>query len=144
MLLKLISVYTDSIEDRNDLYQEILLNAWKSVQTFRNESKFSTWLYQVALNTLLTFNRRKKPVTYHNAMEEYTIPVAPQTDGREEIQQLYMAIKQLTETDRAIIVLHLEGYDNMEIAGMTGIKTNYVGVKLFRIKNQLQTILKSA
>ncbi|MFD1255298.1 RNA polymerase sigma factor [Mucilaginibacter terrae] len=143
MMIKLIGLYAYSVEDRNDLYQEILLNAWKGVNHFRHEAKFSTWLYQVALNTLLTFNRKKKPLIYHDAMEDFIIPVAPQTDSREEIQQLYTAIRQLTKTDRALIILHLEGYDNQEIAAMIGIKPNYVGVKLFRIKNQLQTLLQT-
>lgn len=144
LILKLIGMYAFSTEDRNDLYQEILLNAWKGIHHFRRESKFSTWLYQVALNTILTFNRKKKSVSYHDSMEDFIVPVAPQSEKREEVQQLYNAIRQLQETDRAIITLHLEGYDNPEIAEMMGISNNYLGVKLYRIKNQLQVLLKSA
>lgn len=143
MILKLISLYANSFEDRNDLYQEILFNAWKSIQSFQGKSKFSTWLYQVALNTILTFNRkRKKPISYHDAMEDLIVSVPPQTDKGEDIQRLYQAIRQLSETDRVIITLNLEGYDNPEIADILGITSNYIGVKLYRIKNQLQTLLK--
>src|SRR6478672_2411632 len=106
MILKLISLYAYSIDDRNDLYQEILLNAWKSIQSFQGKSKFSTWLYQVALNTILTFNRKnKKPISYHDTMEDLIVPVAPQSEKREDIQRLHQAIRKLNETDRVIITL---------------------------------------
>ncbi|MDA9555173.1 sigma-70 family RNA polymerase sigma factor [Pelobium sp.] len=143
LIIKLIGMYAYSAQDRNDLYQEILLNAWRGVHHFRKESKFSTWLYQVALNTILTYNRKKKLVSYHDTLEEFVIPVSPQSEKKEEVQQLYLAIRQLKETDRAIVMLHLEGYDNPEIADIMGISNNHVGVKLYRIKNQLQEILKS-
>lgn len=143
MILKLISLYAYSIDDRNDLYQEVLFNAWKSISSFQGKSKFSTWLYQVALNTILTFNRKnKKPISYHDTMEDLIIPISPQTEKREDVQRLHQAIRQLNETDRVIITLNLEGYDNPEIADILGITSNYIGVKLYRIKNQLQTLLK--
>ena len=144
LILKLIGLYAYSLNDRNDLYQEILMNAWKGLPNFRNESKFSTWLYQVALNTILTANRKTKPLSYHEAMEDFIIPVMPQTEQREDIRHLYAAIRRLPEIDRAVITMHLDGYGNQEIAGLLGIKPNYVGVKLSRIKTQLQHILNEA
>lgn len=90
LILKLIGVYAYSINDRNDLYQEILLNAWKSIRSFKGESKFSTWLYKVALNIILTYNRNsKKPIGYYDTMEELIVPVAPNTERREDIQRLH-------------------------------------------------------
>ena len=77
-------------------------------------------------------------------MKDFILPVAPQSEKREEVQQLYKAIRRLMETDRAIITLHLEDYDNPEIAEMMGISSNYLGIKLYRIKNQLQVLLKIA
>jgi RNA polymerase sigma-70 factor (ECF subfamily) len=142
LILKLIGLYAYSADDRNDLYQEILLNAWRGIGSFRQEAKFSTWLYQVALNTIFTANRKKKPVSYHDSLESFNVPVAAQAEANQDIQHLYAAIRQLAETDRALVTLHLEGYDNGEIANMLGIKPNYVGVKLYRIKDQLQTLLK--
>jgi len=142
LLLKLIALYAYSISDRNDLYQEILLNAWRSIGSFRHEAKFSTWLYQVALNTIFTANRKQQKISYHDSLENFNLIQAGNFEANEDIQHLYMAIRQLNETDRAIITLHLEGYDNPEIANILGIKPNYVGVKLYRIKTQLQTILK--
>lgn len=119
------------------------MNAWKGVKSYKGESKFSTWIYKVGLNTILTYNRSyKKPISYKDDMEELVISIAPQTEKREDVQRLYLAIRQLSETDRIIITLNLEGYENPEIADILGISANYIGVKLFRIKNQLQTLLK--
>nr|WP_294947224.1 sigma-70 family RNA polymerase sigma factor [uncultured Mucilaginibacter sp.] len=142
LILKLIALYAYSLSDRNDLYQEILLNAWKGRAGFRKEAKFSTWLYQVAINTIFTANRKTKTISYSDAMEDFIIPVVPQTEQKEDVQRLYAAIRQLTAVDRVVITMHLEGYDNPEIADVLGIKANYIGVKLHRVKNQLQTILK--
>lgn len=143
LILKLIGLYAYSLADRNDIYQEVLYNAWRGINSFQGKSKFSTWLYQVALNTILTYNRTSKKTSLaNNDVEDLIVPVAPQTEKKEEVQRLYQAIRKLVETDRIIITLHLEGYDNPEIADILGISSNYVGVKLFRIKNQLQTFLK--
>ncbi len=143
LILKLIGLYAYSLADRNDIYQEILFNAWRGIKSFQGKSKFSTWLYQVALNTIFTYNRTsKKSSGKQNDIEDLIVPVAPQVEKREDVQRLYQAIRKLVETDRIIITLHLEGYENPEIADILGISANYVGVKLYRIKNQLQTFLK--
>jgi RNA polymerase sigma factor (sigma-70 family) len=142
LILKLIGLYAYSLSERNDLYQEILLNAWKGRNGFRKEAKFSTWLYQVAINTIFTANRKNKTISYMDTMEDFIIPVMPQTEQKEDVQRLYKAIRQLAEVDRVVITMHLEGYDNPEIADVLGIKANYTGVKLHRVKTQLQNILK--
>ncbi len=142
LILKLIGLYSYSLDDRNDLYQEILLNAWRGISGFRKEAKFSTWLYQIAVNTIFTANRKQGRVSYSDTIENFVIPVSPQTEQKEEVRRLYAAIRQLAEVDRLVITMHLEGYDNKEIAEVLGIKANYVGVKLHRVKSELQTILK--
>lgn len=143
LILKLIGLYAYSFSDRNDIYQEILFNAWRGIKSFQDKSKFSTWLYQVALNTIFTYNRTsKKTMGKISEIEDLIVPVAPQVEKREDIQRLYQAIRKLSEIDRIIITLNLEGYENPEIADILGISPNYVGVKLHRIKNQLQTFLK--
>ena len=60
---KLLYLYVDSKEDKRDMYQEIVLQAWRSIGRFRGDSKFSTWLYRVGLNTVMTFNRQEKKMT---------------------------------------------------------------------------------
>jgi len=136
---KVINLYVDATEDRQDLNQEILLQAWKSFGRFEGKSKFSTWLYRVSLNTVLTFSRKAK--------KEISLPAntGGQKSDEEKMEQkdlLYHAIKQLHEVDRMIITLHLEGYKNPEIAEITGLKTNHLNVKLHRIKNQIVSQLK--
>jgi RNA polymerase sigma-70 factor (ECF subfamily) len=108
LLMRLVHLYANDREEQRDLYQEVLFQAWKSWPKFRGESTRSTWLYRVALNTILT------------------------------AQRLYRAMRDLSEADRAIMALHLDGYSHPEIAELMGIASNHVGVKLFRIKQQLK------
>lgn len=135
IIYKLVNLYAIHEEDRKDLYQEILLQAWKSYDSFRGASAFSTWLYRIALNTILTAGRKRRPVMTDKIPEDAHVP-----DG-DERQRLYAAIRTLSETDRAIISLHLEGYDNKEVSQIMGISPNNTGVKLHRIKNQLSKLL---
>ncbi|MGB3183904.1 MAG: RNA polymerase sigma factor [Cyclobacteriaceae bacterium] len=133
---KLIYLYVDTAEDKKDLYQEVLFQAWKSIGTFRGKAAFSTWLYRVALNTILTFRRK---LTVHDPFEhdsEMNIS-DPQNERSDNSHRLMMAIRQLNDIDKTIITLHLEDYDNGEIAGITGLSKNNVAVKLHRIKDEL-------
>lgn len=140
ILYKIVNLYADDSETRKDLQQEILLQAWKSWPNFRGEAKFSTWLYRIGLNTALTMHRKNSIVHYREQVPEYrSIADSAREDAA---QRLYAAIRRLQETDRAIISLHLDGYDNGEISQMIGISPNHVGVKLHRIKQQLSTLLK--
>lgn len=133
---KVIRLYVDDPEDRKDLYQEIVGQAWKSFPTFRGEAKFSTWLYRISANTVLTYKRKtqqQQPLNEENQQQLYI----PENDANEQSQMLLAAIKKLPETDRLLISLHLDEYTNDEIAGMIGIAKNNVAVKLHRIKQQL-------
>jgi RNA polymerase sigma-70 factor (ECF subfamily) len=120
----------------------VLLQSWKAWASFRNESKFSTWLYRICLNTLLTQKRKKHPVEYKDSLEEIAPSVNNTSTEKEDIARLQAAIKKLPETDRAIISLNLDGYDNREVAEILGISNNHVAVKLHRIKQVLATYLK--
>lgn len=132
---KVIRLYIDNAEDQKDLYQEILLQAWHSFTRFDGRSKFSTWLYKVSLNTVLTF-RRKNDRLPTDELEKAAYKVIP-GEKNDDTELLLMAIKEMGETDRAIISLHLDGYENEEIADITGLTKNHVAVKLHRIKQQL-------
>ena len=144
LIYKLIRMYAYTEEDIKDSYQEILFQAWKGFPAFKGEAKFSTWLYRICLNTLLTQNRKqnvlKQSVALENSLELHSHH--NETDN-EHIKQLYFAIRQLKETDRAIISLHLDGYNHQEIAEIVGISANNVGVKIYRIKDQIGILLKS-
>lgn len=137
---KLIYLYVDTAEDKKDLYQEILFQAWKSIGTFRGKAAFSTWLYRVALNTILTFKRRQ---TVHSSLDgRVEITQEPKGERSDNSQRLMMAIRQLNDIDKTIITLHLEDYDNGEIADITGLSKNNVAVKLHRIKENLTNQLR--
>jgi RNA polymerase sigma-70 factor (ECF subfamily) len=137
IIRKLVGLYANSEEERKDLYQEILFQAWKGFSSFRGDSKFSTWLYRISLNTILTSQRKAGRVEYRETVDD--APLAEHHDAlkNENSRMLRMAIRQLPETERAIITLHLDGYANPEIAEIMGITPNNATVKLHRIKNQL-------
>ena len=141
IILKVIHLYADGQHDRDDLYQEILFQAWKAFAGFKGRSKFSTWLYKVSLNTALTY--RRKEFRRGDQREVFETDVVEHSEPKEQAkQQLLWAIKQLGEVDRMIILLHLEGYGNDEVAQMTGLTKNNVGVKLHRIKERLTKIIR--
>lgn len=141
IIFKVIRLYINHEEDEQDLFQEILFQAWKSYPRFDGRSKFSTWLYRVGLNTVLTFKRRPKMVTPHEDMASLNISAA-EKPFKDESESLYLAIRELNELDRMIITLHLDGYENEEVAEITGLTKNNVAVKLHRIKDGLIQKLK--
>jgi RNA polymerase sigma factor (sigma-70 family) len=141
---KVCSIYCDSEEDRRDLFQEILVQLWKSFPSFRNESKFSTWMYRVALNTAITSFKKdkrqpdKSGIPYENlqlAVEVYD------TSTEDQIRMLNSAVAQLTGIEKSIILLFLEDKKYEEIAEITGITQNYVRVKMNRIKKKLKLLM---
>lgn len=139
IIYKLVHLYAQSEEDKKDLYQETLLQAWKGFPFFRRESSFGTWLYRVSLNTIFTLQRRTSNVHYTDTTSlEDKLVTAPTDDA----ESLYKAIRTLPETERAIVSLHLDGYKNNEISELLGINGNAIGVKLHRAKKQLANLLK--
>ncbi|MBI1343457.1 MAG: sigma-70 family RNA polymerase sigma factor [Terrimonas sp.] len=143
IIYKVVQLYAVDPEEKKDLYQEIVLQCWKGWSSFRGESKFSTWLYRICLNTIFTAKRKKSRVEYREELPDVQKEQHRSLE-QEEKQQLYAAIRQLAETDRAIISLHLDGYSNNDIAAMMGISVNSTNVKLFRIRERLSKILKPA
>ena len=140
IIYKLVHLYANSEEDKKDLYQEILLQAWKAYSSFRGDAKFSTWLYRLCLNTIFTLQRKTNKIGYTDTLQyedQYSF-----TSPSDESERLYKAIRTLPETERAIVSLHLDGYDNKEISRFLGITPNLTGVKLHRAKQQLATLLK--
>ncbi|HEX4875047.1 MAG TPA: sigma-70 family RNA polymerase sigma factor [Chitinophagaceae bacterium] len=143
IIYKLVGLYVTDKEEKKDLYQEVLLQTWKAWPSFRGEAKFSTWLYRITLNTILTWQRKEKKMELRDDLENLSPAVPHKSLQQEEAQRLHWAIRRLAETDRAIISLSLEGFDNGEIADMLGISANHVAVKLHRIKQQLQNVLNT-
>ncbi len=136
---KVIGLYIDKAEDREDLFQEVLLQAWKSYPNFKGQAEFSTWLYKVALNTVLKFC--KKPKTEEGIPLEKLQNV--DNSPREDYEYLHTCIQQLEPIDRMLMTLHLDGYKNKEIAELTGMTQNHINVKIHRIKSKVVEQLKS-
>jgi len=136
---KVIGLYVDEEEDKRDLYQEVLLQAWKSYPNFKRASKFSTWLYKVSLNTVFSFTK-KRPKKKATELKE--IEVSNDTH-KEDYEILYAIIKSLNKVDRMIMTLHMEGYKNKEISEIMGMSENHLNVKIHRVKNQVITSFKT-
>ncbi|MEP4531591.1 MAG: RNA polymerase sigma factor [Cyclobacteriaceae bacterium] len=132
---KVLYLYLDDKQEREDLAQEIQLQAWKAIGRFRGDAQFSTWLYKVALNTVFTY-RRKKRIPADSIHDRDFIEEQKEIGERSEI--LVQQIKLLSDIDKTIITLHLEDFDNGEIAEITGLTKNNVAVKMHRIKEQLK------
>lgn len=146
LIHKICNIYEDSNADREDLFQEITIQLWRSFPTFQQKSRFSTWLYRVALNTAISQVRKKsrKPHSTSISNREFQIPDSSAEESNEEdLKRLRWAIQLLKPIDRAIIFLYLEEKSYQEIADIIGITTKNVGVKIVRIKAKLLSILKS-
>ena len=145
IIYKLVGLYANDAEERKDLYQEVLLQAWRSWSLFRGEAKFSTWLYRICLNTILTQKRKVSRIDYMESLETVAhLATDASSQRKEEAERLRRAIRTLPETDRALISMHLDGYENAEIAQVLGITVNHVAVKLHRCKQQLANFLKQS
>jgi RNA polymerase sigma factor (sigma-70 family) len=141
---KVCNIYCDLEEDRNDLFQEIVAQLWKSYPTFRNESKVTTWMYRVGLNTAITTFKKSKRRPDRNPLsfENFQLPDDGYDSGMEEqIKVLQRAVAQLTGIEKSIVLLFLENKRYEEIAEITGITQNYVRVKMNRIKKKLKVLM---
>ena len=141
---KVCNIYCDLEEDRNDLFQEIIAQLWKSYPTFRNESKVTTWMYRVALNTAITSFKKSKRRPDRNQLsnENYQLPDETfDNETEEQIKVLHRAVGHLTGVEKSIILLFLENKKYEEISEITGITQNYVRVKMNRIKKKLKVLM---
>ena len=141
IIYKVCRVYRDSKEDQEDLFQEIVYQVWKSYPLFKNASKISSWIYRISLNTAMTVYRKKRPpIQYYEQLPEQVQTVSELTRSERE-DRLYAAIKTLNDTEKAVIALFLEDFSYLEIAYITGLSENNIGVRLNRIKTKLKKII---
>lgn len=135
IIYRVTSFYADKDNPIGDLYQEVVLNLWKAYPSFRGESKYSTWIYRIALNTCISFYRRKKnSMTY----VDISMDIPDTTDNNEQIQELYILINRLGKIERALVLLYLDDKSYKEIAEITGLSVTNVATKLSRIKDKLK------
>lgn len=143
ILQKICRLYFEHLSDREDLYQDILLNAWKGFASFRGDSKFSTWLYQVGINTAMSKLRKKTIVVTPDELPEKALEMAEERgrDNANELALLYQALHQLSGTDKTIALLYLDQLSYREIAVITGLAEASVGMRISRVKEKLKKIL---
>ncbi|MFO8234824.1 MAG: sigma-70 family RNA polymerase sigma factor [Bacteroidales bacterium] len=145
LIKKVAAIYYKNPEDQEDAFQEILVSLWKAYPTFEGRSKISTWIYRVALNTVLTNLRKATNRVYHH-QTDINIPEniinKEEQDLSEEISVLYKAIKHLSDIEKAIIMLYMEEKTYDDIADIMGMTKTNVGVKISRIKKKLKKLYK--
>lgn len=143
IIIKMCRAYTNSQEDFEDYYQEVCLQIWKSSSNFKEESEWSTWVYRISLNVCLTLLKKKKN-NQQNFASDYLPPELVEDSYAfedESLNQLYNAIRQLSEVDRGVIMFYLEEKPYQEIAEIIGTSPNNIGVRVKRIKERLKKIL---
>lgn len=141
---KVCRLYTNNQDAHNDLFQEITIQLWKAFPKFRGDSKFSTWMYRVALNTAITLYRKKKRRIKTQEFEsiEFKIKAEEYDDtGEQQLKLLYNAVKELNDIEKALVFLYLEEKNYKEISETMGISEVNARVKMNRIKTKLKTIL---
>ena len=146
LLYKVCRIYAYTDADRQDLFQEIVIQLWRAWPKFKGEAKLSTWLYRIAINTAISGLRRKKDFITSYEPEALPIHIRDDNSSRveeEKLQQLYKAIEQLNEVEKAIVMLYMEdrSYDEME--DILGISQGNLRVKMSRIKEKLRQLTKN-
>lgn len=147
LLQKICRIYAYTDADREDLLQDMLIQLWKAYPNYKGQAKFSTWLYRVAINTAITGFRKKK--SFAASYEPAAIPiyVADDTSAyqrqEQQFQQLYCAIEQLNEVEKAIVMLYMEDRSYEEMEEILGINQGNLRVKMNRIKEKLRQLTKN-
>lgn len=144
LIHSICNLYYSSTEDRKDLFQEIVLQLWRSYPAFKYQSKVSTWIYRIAINTLFSKIRKEKAKPDSESISEnnWQIPEPDFSESENAIEELYQAINQLSETDKAIIVLYLEEHSYDEIAHLLKMTRTNVSTRINRIKVRLEKLVK--
>lgn len=142
ILHKICFVYAKNNSDNEDLYQEMILQLWKSYSLFREESKFSTWMYRVALNTVITMTKKASLFERNNSLSSEDFIREEFTDYSEDIKILYKAISNLSKVEKAIILLWLEEKSYKEITETMGVSEKNISVKLVRTKKKLAIMIE--
>ena len=143
ILYKVSRIYCAQTADRQDLVQEMVIQLWRSFDKFDGRSKFSTWMYRVALNVALTWVRGQHQARNTVSIDEEILDTSLIDEASDAMPPevgvfLNQLLNQLQELDRALILLYLEGHDHETIADILGISNTNVATKIGRIKQKLQ------
>lgn len=146
MLYKVCRLYCFSETDRQDLYQEIVYQLWRSYPSFRGQARISTWLYRIALNTAISGLRKQRRLI--TSVDPGRLPTEPleiqyPAETEQQFQLLYAAIDKLTEVEKALTMLYLEDKSYQEMEEILGISQNNLRVKMNRIRDKLRKITQA-
>lgn len=138
IIKSLCKAYYPGYEDQKDVFQDIVLQLWKSFETFRGESQLSTWIYKVSLNTILAKVRQEGRQIFTESIDS-SEPIFSTAMADDDVELLNRVIQSLKGLDKAIVILFLEGYKNKEIAQMLNLTATNVSTRLNRVKAELKT-----
>ncbi len=148
LILKVVRTNVDNSTDQEDLLQDILVNLWASIPNYRGDSKVTTWIYRVSIQTAMVWHRgeRRRQQRQMKLLSDPARVVQSTTDKQsvdnELIEKVYSLIRQLPKVDSSIALMHLDGLSYQEMSTVLGISENYIGVKLTRIRKQLTEQLR--
>lgn len=147
VIAKVCWLYAGAGAPFEDLYQEVLANLWQGLDSFRGESKMSTWIYRAALNTCITWHRRNNKHNTTENIDDIPFELADSGDtsaaSLEQYRQLMSLVARLQPVDKALITLWLDGKSYEEMAVITGISSSNVAVRLHRAKDKLSKMASS-
>ena len=146
IIRKVCQLYGRNDADKEDLYQEVVIQLWRSFASFRGEAKFSTWMYRIALNTAIS-NLRKQTRNVTLSFPEFIPKEEADTEEEkikeEKLKEMYAAISRLSEVEKAIVMLYLDDKSYEEMEEILGISNGTLRVKMNRIKDKLRTLTKA-
>lgn len=144
LIIKISRMYTNTLEDEQDLFQEIVLQLWRSYDSFKGQSKISTWMYRVALNTAITLFRKKTKSPKTDELQDFHYQHSEDFDyeKQNQISTLYRVIKMLPNVERAIVMMYLDDLPYREISENLGISEVNARVKMNRLKKVLKNLME--
>jgi len=146
IIRKVCQLYGRNDADKEDLYQEVVIQLWRSFGSFRGEAKFSTWMYRIALNTAISNLRkqsRKVTLSFPEFIPKEEADTEEEKIKEEKLKEMYAAISRLTEVEKAIVMLYLDDKSYEEMEEILGISNGTLRVKMNRIKDKLRTLTKA-
>ena len=147
LIRKISMMYAQSKAESEDMFQEICIQVWRAYPQFKGESKFSTWLYRVAINTAISWIRKEKKHRQGNGENEKWLalhddsPFYLEEERKEQVASMHRAINKLNDIDRTLVLLYLEDVAYAEISEILGLTVNNIKVKMNRVKKRLKTLM---
>lgn len=140
VIRKVCYFYAADLDDFNDLRQEALVNLWRGFPRFRGEARISTWIYRVTLNSCVSFFRKNRKGANTVSIDEHP-EILAESDGKEAmLREMYRMINRLPPSDKALILLWLDGHPYEEIAAIMGQPRNTIASRLRRAKEKLTSL----